>query len=80
MRSRLAAIGPSLEQRERAVLAERLLSDEPVRLRDLGQRFAVSGEAMRQVEQRLLSRLRASLEPTALAGLATRPEPPRAAA
>jgi RNA polymerase sigma-32 factor len=53
---------PALSERERAILRERLLADEPVTLQDLADRDGVSREAVRQTEQRLLAKLQAHLE------------------
>jgi RNA polymerase sigma-32 factor len=48
-----------LNERERAILDERILSDDPVTLQDLGDRFGTTREAARQAEARLMKRLRA---------------------
>lgn len=61
LRDRLRALTPKLDKRDRTILTDRLLAEEPVRLRDIGHRLAVSGEAIRQAESRLLSRLRADV-------------------
>ena len=52
---------PDLSVRERALLRERLLADEPLTLQDLADRDGVSREAVRQSEQRLITKLRAFL-------------------
>jgi RNA polymerase sigma-32 factor len=49
---------PGLSDRERSLLRERLLADEPVTLQDLADRDGVSREAVRQSEQRLIGKLR----------------------
>jgi RNA polymerase sigma-32 factor len=46
-----------LAEREEAIVAERLLADEPVTLQELGDRFGVTREAMRQSEAKLKKRL-----------------------
>ena len=48
--------------RERVILDERLLSDEPVTLQMIGDRFGTTREAVRQAEARLMSRLRDHLK------------------
>lgn len=58
----LKAIEPTLNEKEQAILNERLLSDSPVTLREIGERFGVTRERVRQIEARLLQKLRAFLE------------------
>ncbi|MCM0755371.1 RNA polymerase factor sigma-32 [Desulfovibrio aminophilus] len=58
----LRTIEPKLSDKERIILNERLLSDEPVTLREIGQRFGVTRERVRQIEARLLEKLREHLE------------------
>lgn len=47
-----------LNERDRALLDERILSDDPLTLQVLGDRFGTSREAVRQAETRLMKRLR----------------------
>jgi RNA polymerase sigma-32 factor len=47
-----------LSDRERAILDERVLSEEPLTLQALGDRFGTTREAVRQVEARLVKRLK----------------------
>lgn len=51
------AIG-TLGEREQIIIRERRLSDEGLTLEELGQRFGVSKERVRQLEQRALSKLK----------------------
>ena len=51
-----------LGDRERAILDERLLSDDPVTLQVIGDRFGTTREAVRQAEARLMARLREHLK------------------
>ena len=46
------------DKKDIALFDERLLSDEPLTLQEIGNRFGVTRQRMRQVEARLLSRLR----------------------
>jgi len=46
-----------LNGRERAILDDRILSDDPLTLQALGDRFGTTREAVRQVESRLTARL-----------------------
>jgi RNA polymerase sigma-32 factor len=46
------------KDKEIAIFDERLVSDEPLPLQELGDRFGISRERVRQLEQRLTARLR----------------------
>ncbi len=62
MAGMLAKLRQSLNDKERVILGERLLSDEPVTLQDIADRFAISRERVRQIEASLLKKLRTYLE------------------
>ncbi|QJB56250.1 RNA polymerase factor sigma-32 [Pseudodesulfovibrio sp. zrk46] len=51
-------IRPSLNEKEVAILDERLLSDDPITLREIGEQFGVTRERVRQIEARLLVKIR----------------------
>lgn len=59
---KLRRFGADLEGRELEIFRDRLMSDEPVTLQDLGDRWKVSRERARQIEKRLILRLRAYLQ------------------
>jgi RNA polymerase sigma-32 factor len=46
------------KEKELAIFDERLVADEPLTLQELGDRFGISRERVRQLEQRLTGRLR----------------------
>lgn len=46
------------DERERAIWTDRLVAEDPVALAELGERFGVSRERIRQVESRLKQRLK----------------------
>src|SRR6185436_702447 len=46
------------KDKDQAIFDLRLVADDPLTLQDLGDRFGISRERVRQLEQRLLSRLR----------------------
>ncbi len=50
------------KDKELAIFDERLVADEPLTLQELGDRFSISRERVRQLEQRLTSRLREYLQ------------------
>jgi RNA polymerase sigma-32 factor len=53
----IAEFREDLGEREAAILDERLVADEPATLQELGERFGVTREAMRQSEAKLKKRL-----------------------
>ncbi|MFQ5784638.1 MAG: RNA polymerase factor sigma-32 [Alphaproteobacteria bacterium] len=50
-----------LGTRERQIVAERRLRDEPITLEKLGQRFGISKERVRQIEHNALKKIRRSI-------------------
>ena len=55
-----AALG-ELSDRERTIIEERRMNDEVVTLEDLGKQLGISKERVRQLEQRALDKLKASI-------------------
>lgn len=51
-----------LDPRERVIIEERFIADRAVTLEELGQRFGVSRERVRQLEQRALGKMRQMLD------------------
>jgi len=62
LRGKLEAFSRTLEGREQAIFRERWLTDEPLTLQELGDRYNVSRERARQLEKRMLDRLKKYLE------------------
>ena len=62
LRSCIERFGQALTGRERQIFAERLVSDEPLTLQELGKRYGVSRERARQLESRLKEKIRVHLE------------------
>ena len=59
---KMRAFSESLtDERERVIWRERLIAEEPVALADLGERFGISRERIRQLESRIKDRLRTFL-------------------
>lgn len=52
---------PSLSEKEVYILEHRLLTDEPATLREIGERYNVTRERIRQLEARLLEKLKEHL-------------------
>lgn len=59
--SKLKTILPKLNEKELYILQNRLLTDEPVTLREIGERYNVTRERVRQLEARLLEKIRQHL-------------------
>jgi len=58
----LARFRKDLGERDRAILDERILADEPRTLQAIGDRFGTTREAARQAEARLMARLKSFLQ------------------
>ena len=58
VRDRLKTLEPLLSDKERYILEHRLLTDEPVTLREIGELFTITRERVRQIEARLLQKVR----------------------
>ena len=54
----VAAFTETLEERDRKLVAERILAEEPKTLAELGEELEVSRERVRQLEARIVKRLR----------------------
>src|SRR5690606_26132761 len=62
LREKLEAFADTLKGREETIFRERWLTDTPLTLQQLGDRYGVSRERARQLEKRMLTRLRKYLE------------------
>lgn len=62
LRGKLEAFASTLQGREQTIFRERWLTDEPLTLQELGDRYQVSRERARQLEKRMLDRLKKYLE------------------
>lgn len=64
LREKLAVFRETLigKEKELAIFDERLISEEPLTLQELGDRYGISRERVRQLEQRLTTRLREFLQ------------------
>jgi RNA polymerase sigma-32 factor len=58
---KLAAFEQPLNEKERAILRRRLVAEDPETLQEIGDRFGITREAVRQAEERLLRRLKEHL-------------------
>jgi RNA polymerase sigma-32 factor len=62
LRSKLEEFASDLEGRDQHIFRERWLTDEPQTLQEIGDKYGVSRERARQLEKRMLDRLRKFLE------------------
>ncbi len=62
LRERIEKLRPQLSERELILLDERLLADEPLTLQEIGDKHKITREAVRQMESRLLDKIRKSLQ------------------
>lgn len=72
LRENIERIRPQLNKKELYILDKRILSEEPLTLQEIGEHYGVTREAVRQLEARLIKRIRsafvASTEATQLVG------------
>jgi RNA polymerase sigma-32 factor len=61
-KAKLVAAMSKLNEREQDIVRERLLSENPLTLEDLSQKYGVSRERIRQIEERALEKLQASVQ------------------
>ncbi|HWN67928.1 MAG TPA: RNA polymerase factor sigma-32 [Haliangium sp.] len=62
LRGKLERFADTLEGREATIFRERWLTDAPMTLQQIGDQYGITRERARQLEKRLLSRLRKFLE------------------
>lgn len=61
LREEMEAFAQTLDERERFIFENRLTSDEPMTLQEIGNSFGISRERARQIEAKLVKGLRARL-------------------
>ena len=52
----------SLKDKELIIFRERILADDPLTLREIGERYGITRERVRQIEGRVKRKIRAYLE------------------
>jgi len=62
--SKIDEIRPTLNEREQYLLDARLLSDEPLTLQEIGEKYGITREAVRQMEVRLMEKIRKTMIPS----------------
>lgn len=63
LNEKIEELRPQLNEREKILLEERLLSDEPLTLQEIGEKYGITREAVRQTEARLLKKIKNLLAP-----------------
>ncbi len=58
---KLGELRPELNERELFLLDARILSDEPMTLQEIGDKYGTTREAVRQMEERLMKKIKATL-------------------
>ncbi len=58
LRAKIVMIAKTLPKRERFILENRILSESPMTLRDIGTKFGISRERIRQLEVGIIEKLR----------------------
>lgn len=58
---KIEALRPTLNEKEKFLLDARVLSDEPMTLQEIGDKYGTTREAVRQMENRLLEKIRKSV-------------------
>jgi RNA polymerase sigma-32 factor len=58
LKTKIEEIRPHLNEKEKIILEERLLNDEPLTLQEIGEKYGITREAVRQAEVRLMKKIR----------------------
>lgn len=64
LKESIESLRPELSEKEKIILDERLLSDEPLTLQEIGEKYKITREAVRQTEVRVLNKIKAKFLPT----------------
>src|SRR5687768_11677295 len=62
LRQKMEQFAKSLKDKELVIYRERLLTEEPVTLREIGEKYGISRERVRQIEERVKKKLKAYLK------------------
>jgi RNA polymerase sigma-32 factor len=62
VREQLEAFGATLVNKEASIFRDRLMADEPATLQEIGDKYGISRERVRQLEKRLQDKLRVYLK------------------
>ena len=62
LRQKMAQFGEGLKDKELVIYRERLLNEQPVTLREIGEKYGISRERVRQIEERVKKKLKSYLK------------------
>nr|BFD68413.1 hypothetical protein HAGR004_34350 [Bdellovibrio sp. HAGR004] len=62
LKQKIEEIRPELSDREKIILDERILNDDPLTLQEIGEKYGITREAVRQMEARLMKKIKAKME------------------
>jgi len=55
---KIREFGATLQDKEKLIFEDRMIADDPLTLQDIGERYGISRERVRQIEERIKRRLR----------------------
>jgi RNA polymerase sigma-32 factor len=58
LKKKIEKIRSSLNEKEKIILEERLLADDPLTLQEIGEKYGITREAVRQAEARLMKKIK----------------------
>jgi RNA polymerase sigma-32 factor len=61
LREKMESFAGTLKDKELVIYRERLLNEEPVTLREIGEKYGISRERVRQIEERVKKKLKTFL-------------------
>jgi RNA polymerase sigma-32 factor len=61
LREKMELFAKSLKDKELVIYRERLLNEEPLTLREIGEKYGISRERVRQIEERVKKKLKTFL-------------------
>ncbi|MFN7905340.1 MAG: RNA polymerase factor sigma-32 [Pseudobdellovibrionaceae bacterium] len=64
LKEKIEEIRPQLNPRELILLEERILNDQPLTLQEIGEKYGITREAVRQMEARLIKKIQQKMLPT----------------
>lgn len=63
LREKIEELRPQLSKRELIILDERILADEPLTLQEIGEKYKITREAVRQMEVRVINKIKKQFIP-----------------
>lgn len=61
LKQKIEELRPELSAREKIILEERILNDDPLTLQEIGEKYGITREAVRQMEARLLKKIKSKM-------------------